>query len=343
MPTPLPASQANPTSTNPNTQPLLQLKDCQVGFPTEDDWGHPQMGLAIRGLDFDMQPGEICGLVGESGCGKSMTSYAILRLVPPPGKLIAGSITFDGQALHTLSDEAMRRIRGHQIALIPQDPMTALNPVYTVGDQIIEVLQLHRGLGKADAKKAAIAALEQVRIPNAKERVNAYPHEFSGGMRQRVMIAMALSCQPKLLIADEPTTALDVTVQAQILELMRDIRRDHGTAILLITHDLGVVAELCDRVAVMYAGRVIEEAPTRDLFAQPKHPYTQGLLASLPNLTTHATTQPLTPIPGRPPGIHEQLTGCAFTPRCPKAFAPCQGSYPGKQADGGHQVWCFLS
>ena len=241
-----------------------------------------------------------------------MTSYAILRLIPSPGRIIGGDIQFDGQPVHaeedghesSLTDDQMRKIRGNQIALIPQDPMTALNPVYTVGDQIIEVLQLHRGLSKADARKLAIEALNQVRIPNAKERVDAYPHEFSGGMRQRVMIAMALSCQPKLLIADEPTTALDVTVQAQILELMREIRRDLGTAILLITHDLGVVAELCDRVAVMYAGRIIEEATTKALFANPRHPYTQGLLASLPTPGSRATTQPLTPIDGRPPSIH---------------------------------------
>ena len=313
---------------------LLTIQNLTVTFPTEDG-----PACAINHLSLQMQPGEVLGLVGESGCGKSMTSLAILRLIPPPGQVSNGSITFKGQDLLSLSGEQIRKIRGSQIALIPQDPLTSLNPVYTVGEQIMEVLQLHQDLSKDAARKRAIELLDMVRIPNSKERINDYPHQFSGGMRQRVMIAMALSCTPSLLIADEPTTALDVTVQAQILELLRDIRREHQTAILLITHDLGVVAEMCDEVAVMYAGRIVEKASVHDLFKEPKHPYTWGLLNSLPTMTR----QRLQPIEGQPPTITEIPEGCTFEPRCSKRMPVCPTAFPLAAEEGmNHQVSCYL-
>jgi len=314
--------------------PLLNIENLTVAFPTESG-----PASAINHLSLQMQPGEVLGLVGESGCGKSMTSLAILRLIPSPGQISNGSVTFKGQNLINLSQEEMRKVRGSQIALIPQDPLTSLNPVYTVGEQIMEVLQLHQGLSKEAAKKRAIELLDLVRIPNSKERVNDYPHQFSGGMRQRVMIAMALSCTPALLIADEPTTALDVTVQAQILELLRDIRREHQTAILLITHDLGVVAEMCDEVAVMYAGRVVEKASVHDLFKEPKHPYTWGLLKSLPTMNQ----QRLQPIEGQPPTLTEIPEGCTFEPRCSHRMPVCKTTFPLAAEEGAnHQVCCYL-
>jgi oligopeptide/dipeptide ABC transporter ATP-binding protein len=314
--------------------PLLSIRDLSIRFPTEAGWAN-----AVQNLSLDLMPGQILGLVGESGCGKSMSSLAILRLIPPPGQIASGAITFQDTALLDLSDEAMRRIRGAQIALIPQDPLTSLNPVYTIGAQIMEVLQLHQGLSQQDAQRKTIELLDQVRLPNAKERIGEYPHQFSGGMRQRVMIAMALSCAPALLIADEPTTALDVTVQAQILDLMREIQREHGTAILLITHDLGVVAEICDEVAVMYAGRIIEQAPVVDLFRQPMHPYTRGLLNSLPTLTRTR----LEPIEGQPPSITQIPPGCAFEPRCKERLAICTSAFPAPHHPSpAHRVHCYL-
>jgi oligopeptide/dipeptide ABC transporter ATP-binding protein len=313
---------------------LLNIEDLTVAFPTEAG-----SACAINHLSLQIKPGEVLGLVGESGCGKSMTSLAVLRLIPSPGYIAKGSIHFNQQNLLTLSPEEMRKIRGSQIALIPQDPLTSLNPVYTIGDQIMEVLQLHQGLSKDAAKKRAIELLDQVRIPNSKERINDYPHQFSGGMRQRVMIAMALSCTPTLLIADEPTTALDVTVQAQILELLREIRREHQTAIMLITHDLGVVAEMCDEVAVMYAGRIVEKAGVQELFKSPKHPYTWGLLESLPTLTRER----LQPIEGQPPSITEIPVGCSFEPRCSKRMAVCTTKFPLAAQEGpNQQVCCYL-
>ena len=320
---------------------LLSIQDLTVAFPTEDGPAY-----AIQHLSLDVKPGEVLGLVGESGCGKSMTSLAILRLVPQPGSITHGHIVFDGKPTLTMSNEEIRKIRGARIALIPQDPLTSLNPVYTVGDQIMEVLILHQGMSESDAKKRAIELLSQVRIPNAAERVNDYPHQFSGGMRQRVMIAMALSCTPSLLIADEPTTALDVTVQAQILELLREIRREHGTAILMITHDLGVVAEICDRVAVMYAGRIVEEAAVRDLFKNPKHPYTWGLLNSLPTADKlgeqTGVKRRLEPIEGQPPAITAMPPGCPFHPRCSKKMDICPTEFPATDREGTHTVSCYL-
>lgn len=313
---------------------LLNIENLTVAFPTEGG-----SACAINHLSLQIKPGEVLGLVGESGCGKSMTSLAVLRLIPSPGYIANGAIHFNQQNLLTLNPEEMRKIRGSQIALIPQDPLTSLNPVYTIGDQIMEVLQLHQRLSATDAKRRAIELLDQVRIPNSKERINDYPHQFSGGMRQRVMIAMALSCTPTLLIADEPTTALDVTVQAQILELLREIRREHQTAIMLITHDLGVVAEMCDEVAVMYAGRIVEKAGVQELFKSPKHPYTWGLLESLPTLTRDR----LQPIEGQPPSITEIPIGCSFEPRCNKRMAVCKTKFPLAAQEGtNQQVCCYL-
>ncbi|MBX2860502.1 MAG: ABC transporter ATP-binding protein [Vampirovibrio sp.] len=315
-------------------EPLIQIKNLTVRFPTEQG-----DAFAVNHLSLNIPQGNVLGLVGESGCGKSLTGLSILRLVPPPGMVDAETLKFKDQNLLDLAPDEMRKIRGSQIALIPQDPLTSLNPVYTIGDQIIEVLQLHKGLNKEDATKRTIELLDRVRIPNAKDRIHEYPHQFSGGMRQRVMIAMALSCEPQLLIADEPTTALDVTVQAQILALMREIQQENGTAIMLITHDLGVVAEMCDHVAVMYAGRIVEEAPVRDLFKDPKHPYTQGLLNSLPTMTRTR----LEPIDGQPPMITEIPQGCSFEPRCKDRLATCTESFPTPvKITPDHPVSCYL-
>ena len=316
--------------------PLLVVEGLTVGFPLENGWAR-----AVRGLGFSLQAGEILGLVGESGCGKSITSLAVLGLLPSPGKRLDGSVRFEGQELGTLPAEAMRKLRGSQIAMIPQDPLTSLNPVYPIGEQIAEVLRTHTAMDAKAIRQRVVELLESVRIPNAADRLNDYPHQFSGGMRQRVMIAMALACSPKLLIADEPTTALDVTVQAQILELMREIRQERGTAILLITHDLGVVAELCDRVAVMYAGQLVEEAPVEALFASPKHPYTQGLLRSLPR----PGQERLEPIAGQPPSIARLPSGCSFEPRCAHRMDTCAQRQPQSlplPEDGGRRVACFL-
>lgn len=322
------------------TEPLLSIRNLTVAFPTEAG-----PASAVNDLSLDIAPGQVLGVVGESGCGKSMTSLAVLRLIPAPGEIQSGRIVFDGQELLDLDAEAMRRIRGAKIALIPQDPLTSLNPVYTIGDQIIEVLMLHQGLSHGQARKRTAELLDQVRIPNARDRLDEYPHQFSGGMRQRVMIAMALSCRPSLLIADEPTTALDVTVQAQILALLRDIQKEHGTAIMLITHDLGVVAEMCDEVAVMYAGRIVERAQVVDLFKHPMHPYTRGLLNSLP--TMHR--QRLEPIPGQPPALTEIPPGCPFEPRCPDRMDVCTTVFPAvtthiehTHGEKPHQVCCYL-
>src|SRR5881628_2237664 len=259
---------------------LLEVRNLQTHFPT-------RAGLvrAVDGVSFYLDEGELLGLVGESGCGKSITALSVMRLVGPPGKVVGGEVWFGGENLLKVSGERMREIRGDDIAMIFQDPMTSLNPVFTVGEQIAEALRLHRGLSRQAARAAAVAAMREVSIPDPALRADDYPHQLSGGMRQRVMIAMALACDPKLLIADEPTTALDVTIQAQILELLHDLRKTRNLAILLITHDLGVVAEVADRVAVMYTGKIVEESPVDELFARPKHPYTEGLLRSVPKLT----------------------------------------------------------
>ncbi|HEY9784936.1 MAG TPA: ABC transporter ATP-binding protein [Candidatus Obscuribacterales bacterium] len=295
-------------SESSNGTPLLDIQGLKTVFPTEAG-----MAVAVDQLSLKLRKGSVLGIVGESGCGKSITSLSILRLVPPPGQIVDGKILLDGRDLLTMSEAQMRQIRGNQIALIPQDPMTSLNPVYTIGDQIIEAIELHQKVSRKEARQRAIDVLNKVRIPQAASRVDDYPHQFSGGMRQRVMIAMALSCEPKLLIADEPTTALDVTVQAQILDLLRSIQKEQGMSILLITHDLGVVAEMCDTVAVMYAGSIVEMAPVDELFKNPLHPYTVGLMNSLPR----PGAVRLTPILGQPPSLIDLPSGCRFADRCP--------------------------
>lgn len=318
---------------NKTMSKLLAIQNLTVAFPTEKGPAY-----AVNSLSLSIAPSQIVGVVGESGCGKSLTSLSVLGLVPSPGKIVNGSIHFEGENLLELPVSRMRKIRGAKIALIPQDPLTALNPVYTVGNQIIEVLRLHQGLSKQDARKRAIELLDMVRIPVSAQRIDDYPHQFSGGMRQRVMIAMALSCNPSLLIADEPTTALDVTVQAQILALLKEIRDEHKTAIMLITHDLGVVAEMCDDVTVMYAGRSVEKASVRDLFASPKHPYTKGLLDSLPA----PGKSRLKPIEGYPPSLTEIPKGCLFAPRCHEKLDICETVFPPPTVLEDRQLACYL-
>lgn len=281
---------------------------------------------AVQGIDFSIGQGETLALVGESGCGKSMTALSLLRLVPEPGRVVEGEILFDGEDLLRLPEPEMRRIRGNQIAMIFQEPMTALNPVFRIGDQIAEVLSLHKGLSRHQALEAAADLLHRVGIPEAARRVREYPHQLSGGMRQRVVIAMALACDPRLLIADEPTTALDVTIQAQIMDLLAGLARERDMATLLISHDLGVVAETADRVAIMYAGLILEYAEVRELFANPVHPYTRGLLACIPRLGEKRRR--LVPIDGQVPAGGDLPPGCSFLERCPEPFAPCGTKVP---------------
>ena len=319
---------------------LLEVKDLQTHFPT-------RAGLvrAVDGVSFYLDRGELLGLVGESGCGKSMTALSVMRLIAPPGKIVSGEVLFDGKDLLKLSDAEMRQMRGDDIAMIFQDPMTSLNPVFTVGEQIAEALRLHRKMSGKQARQATIEAMREVAIPDPARRVDDYPHQLSGGMRQRVMIAMALACNPKLLIADEPTTALDVTIQAQILELLDDLRKQRDLAVLLITHDLGVVAEVADRVAVMYTGRIVEESPVEELFARPKHPYTEGLLRSVPKLTSEHVVkrERLETIEGVVPSPTELPPGCHFAPRCRHRMPRCtEGRIPLYQLEGGVQVRCVL-
>ena len=300
---------------------------------------------AVNDVSFYLDRGELVGLVGESGCGKSITALSIMRLIAPPGKIVAGEIIFDGKNLLKLSYTEMRAIRGDDIAMIFQDPMTSLNPVFTVGEQIAEALRLHRKLSRKAAREAAIAAMREVAIPDPARRVDDYPHQLSGGMRQRVMIAMALACDPKLLIADEPTTALDVTIQAQILELLNGLRKTRDLAVLLITHDLGVVAEVADRVAVKYTGKIVEESPVDELFARPKHPYTEGLLRSVPKLTANDVIRKerLATIEGTVPSPTDLPPGCHFAPRCPYRMPRCvEGEIPLYDLSGGVFVRCVL-
>jgi oligopeptide/dipeptide ABC transporter ATP-binding protein len=288
---------------------LLDIKGLRTQFFTEGGVVH-----AVDGIDFSVKRGEVVGLVGESGCGKSVTSLSIMRLISQPGRIVDGEIIFDNQDLVELPESRMVEIRGNRISMIFQQPQSSLNPVFRIGDQLSEVLQIHQDVGKEAGEKRAIELLGMVGVPDPESRVNAFPHELSGGMAQRVMIAMALACVPELLIADEPTTALDVTIQAQILDLMRNLRSKMDTAIILITHDLGVVAEMCDRVNVMYAGRIVEQAPVVELFKTPKHPYTIALIGSTPILGQ--AEKPLTTIPGSVPNLVDLPTGCKFWPRC---------------------------
>ena len=302
--------------------PLLTVDDLHVEFTTDDG-----IVRAVDGVSFALGAGEVVAIVGESGCGKSVTAQSIIGLTRSPNATISGSAVFGGHNLIAASDEQLRAVRGEQISVVFQDPMTSLNPVYRVGDQIAEMIRAHREVSKREALDRATELLDAVGIPNPGRRIRDYPHEFSGGMRQRVMIAMALSCDPQVLIADEPTTALDVTIQAQILELLRGLNRDRGVAVLLITHDLGVVAELADRVVVMYAGEIVEEAGVGELFSAPRHPYTRGLLDSIPRLD-QPRRQRLSQIPGQPPSLLSPPSGCRFAPRCSHAFSDCSNPPP---------------
>jgi oligopeptide/dipeptide ABC transporter ATP-binding protein len=321
---------------------ILDIKDLRTHFFTSGG-----VVRAVDGVSYAVRSGETLGVVGESGCGKSVTALSILRLVAdPPGRIVGGAIRFAGTNLLDLSESEMEGIRGNDISMIFQEPMTSLNPLIAVGRQIAEAIALHRGLSRRDAFDRAVEMLRRVHIPEAERRAHAYPHQLSGGMRQRVMIAMAVSCNPKLLIADEPTTALDVTIQAQILDLMRELQETLGTAIVLITHDMGVVAENADRVVVMYAGRKVEEASAKDLFEQPGHPYTKGLLGSIPNVeaAAHARTRRarLNEIKGLVPSLSQLPKGCTFAPRCGLASEECLASYPPlTQYRPGHWVACW--
>ena len=302
--------------------PLLSVRNLQTHFRTEEG-----LFRAVDGVSFEIGRGQTLGVVGESGCGKSVTALTLMGLVPqPPGEIAGGEVLFDGRDLLKLDGDAMRRLRGDRIAMIFQEPMTSLNPVYTVGEQITEAILAHRDVSAAEARRLAVEMLAKVRIPSPEKRIDDYPHHMSGGMRQRVMIAMALACAPDLLIADEPTTALDVTIQAQILDLMRQLKAESNAAILLITHDLGVVAELVDHVVVMYAGKVVESAPVADLFADPQHPYTIGLLGSIPRLDEGRDR--LAAIEGRVPSPYAPPPGCRFNPRCPFAIDRCRQEAP---------------
>jgi peptide/nickel transport system ATP-binding protein len=316
--------------------PLLAVEDLKTHFFTSEGTVH-----ALDGVSFAIAPGETLGIVGESGCGKSVTALSILRLLPRKGaRVVGGRVLFEGRDLLPLPEGEMRKIRGNRIAMIFQEPMTSLNPVHTIGAQIAEAVRIHQRLSPAAARARAADMLRLVHIPDAPHRLADYPHQFSGGMRQRAMIAMALACNPKLLIADEPTTALDVTIQAQILRLMLELKERIGAAIMLITHDLGVVAETCQRIIVMYAGRTVEEASVLELFDRPAHPYTRGLLASIPHRSS--ANRRLAEIPGTVPSLREPIAGCAFAPRCPIAIDRCRSEAPPMLALApGHRAACF--
>jgi oligopeptide/dipeptide ABC transporter ATP-binding protein len=319
---------------------LLSISGLQTYFYTDEG-----VSKAVDGVDYSVKKGETLGVVGESGCGKTVTALSVMRLIPdPPGKIVGGDIIFEEQSLLTLSNHQMRKIRGNKISMIFQEPMTSLNPVFTIGNQIAEAIRLHQGFSKKDALDRSIEMLELVGIPSPERRIREYPHQLSGGMRQRAMIAMALSCNPSVLIADEPTTALDVTIQAQILDLMGSLKQEFDTAIILITHDLGIIAETAARVVVMYAGKIVEEADVYSIFENPLHPYTVGLLQSIPRLDLGASKkerlqeiQGLVPIPSQLP------TGCYFHPRCPRVMDVCRNEQPElKPEQEGHKVRCWL-
>lgn len=313
---------------------LLDVKNLKISFTSDEE-----ILPVVKDVSFSLEKGKMLGIVGESGCGKSVTLMSVLRLLPKNAVIEAEHINFDGQNLLEMKEEEIRKIRGHKIALIPQDPLTSLNPLYTVGDQIIEVIMLHQNVDKKTARNLAIDALSQVNIPEAERRIDEYPHQFSGGMCQRVIIAMALSCKPDLIIADEPTTALDVTVQAQIMKLFKEIQQKTGTSIILVTHDLALVSEVADEIIVMYAGKIVEQALADDFFAKPKHPYSVGLLGSLPT----ENTKRLNVIEGQPPSVRENISGCQFHPRCKNFFEKCTLTAPSLQKfDGGHGVSCWL-
>jgi oligopeptide transport system ATP-binding protein len=335
---PVTTTSAKPGSVRGGGMPLLEVKNLQTQFFTQDG-----VVKAVDDVSFYVMPGETLGVVGESGSGKSITGLSIMRLIPnPPGRIVNGEVIFNGKDIIKMSEEQVRAIRGNDIAMIFQDPMTSLNPVLTINRQISESLQLHMGMNKSQARARSVELLEMVGIPNATERVDQYPHQFSGGMRQRVMIAMALSCNPKLLIADEPTTALDVTIQAQILDLMRTLQSETGTGVIMITHSMGVVAGMADRVQVMYAGHIVETASTTEIFANPRHPYTVGLMKSIPRLDARSKEK-LQPIRGLPPDLIDLPDMCPFVPRCNYARDKCeQKNPPLLEVAPGHLSACWF-
>jgi peptide/nickel transport system ATP-binding protein len=317
------------------TTPVLSVRNLKVEFPTRRG-----VLTAINDVSFDIGPGEVLGVVGESGAGKSITGTAVIGLIEPPGRIAGGEVLLRGERIDNLPPEAMRRIRGKRIGMVFQDPLTSLNPLYRIGDQLVETITTHSTLSNAQARDKALALLNEVGIPAPEMRIAAYPHQFSGGMRQRVVLALALAAEPELVIADEPTTALDVSVQAQIIALLKRLCRQHGAAVMLITHDMGVIAETADRVAVMYAGRIAEIGPVRDVIKAPLHPYTKGLMGSIPSLTGESDR--LTQIPGSMPRLTAIPSGCAFHPRCPRAFVPCNTFRPDLQPEARSQVACWL-
>ncbi len=317
------------------TQPLLEVQHLRVEFPTRRG-----TLLALDDVSFSIAPGEILGVVGESGAGKSLTGAAIIGLLEPPGRVAGGQILLDGQRIDNLPADAMRKIRGKRIGAIFQDPLTSLNPLYTVGRQLVETIQVHLGLDTAAARQRAVELLQSTGIPAAEQRIDQYPHQFSGGMRQRVVIALALAAQPALIVADEPTTALDVSIQAQIIALLKTLTKEQGAAVMLVTHDMGVIAEACDRVAVMYAGRVVEIGPVADVIHQPAHPYTVGLMGSIPAMDEER--ERLMQIDGAMPRLNAIPAGCAFNPRCPRAMDRCRSERPDLLPAGATRAACWL-
>ena len=313
---------------------ILKVKNLSIGFNFLDGFVE-----AVHGVSFELGKGETLAIVGESGCGKTISTMSVLRLLPENSKITSGEVYYDGQNLLNLTEKQMQKIRGKKIALIPQDPMTSLNPLYTVGNQLLEIIELHQGVKGKEAEKLAIDALERVKIPDAKEKLKSYPHEFSGGMKQRVIIAMALACRAEIIIADEPTTALDVTVQAQIMDLLKEVKEKNNLSMILITHDLGIVSQYADKIAVMYAGHIVEFATKEILFKNPKHPYTRALLkVILDTNSTHIET-----IEGQPPAITEKIAGCPFYPRCKNSMNICQKEYPQRKLfTDGSAADCWL-
>ena len=324
------------TETRIDTETVLKVEDLRTYFRTR--WGTVK---AVDGISFDLRRGETLGIVGESGCGKSVTMLSLIRLIPiPPGRIVSGTITLDGQDILQLSEEEMAKVRGSKIALIIQDPMTSLNPVFSIGNQVEEAIRIHQDIPRRTVTAKALEMLRKVNIPAAESRMKDYPHQMSGGMRQRVVGAIGISCQPQVLIADEPTTSLDVTIQAQYLKLLKDIQRESDLAIIFITHDFGIVAKMCDRVAVMYAGRIVEHGSVRDIFTNPSHPYTEALLASVPKMDRDV--ERLYSIEGQPPPLHDLPPGCAFADRCPDVMDKCRVDYPTSFAVAdGHTASCW--
>jgi len=319
----------------PAAQPLLAVEGLRVEFPTRRG-----TLVAVHDVTFAIAPGEVLGVVGESGAGKSLTGAAIIGLIDPPGRIAAGEIRLAGRRIDNLPYETMRTVRGREIGAVFQDPLTSLNPLYTVGRQLVETIRTHLPMSEGEARRRAIELLEEVGIPGAARRIDHFPHQFSGGMRQRVVIALALAANPKLIVADEPTTALDVSIQAQIIQLMKRLCREHGTAVMLVTHDMGVIAETAHRVAVMYAGRIVEIGPVADVIHRPQHPYTVGLMGSIPSIAEER--ERLTQIDGSMPRLTEIPSGCAFHPRCPHAVARCSEERPGLMPAGASQAACWL-